>query len=50
MSYRAPAAFASCAGPIGAEAKASAAGLPADAQIWLMTLYDKDELADLSAA
>jgi hypothetical protein len=24
--------------------------LSADAQIWLMTLYDKDEMADLSAA
>ena len=57
MSCQAPAAFVSCDGPIGAEARASVVGLrmiyyrlSADAQIWLMTLYDKDEMADLSAA
>jgi hypothetical protein len=50
-------AFASSDGLIGVEARASvvASGcssyyLLTDAQIWLMTLYDKGELADLSAA
>ena len=54
MSCRAPAAFVSCDGPIGAAARASVVTsrviyyhLSADAQIWLMTLYDKDEMADL---
>lgn len=57
MSSQGPVAFASSDGLIGVEARASVVAsrviyyyLLTDAQIWLMTLYDKGEVADLSAA
>jgi hypothetical protein len=56
MSCRAPAAFANCDAD-RRRGKGKRGGLrviyyyhSADAQIWLMTVYDKDEMADLSAA
>ncbi|MGB5534426.1 MAG: toxin higb- component of a toxin-antitoxin loci [Thiogranum sp.] len=55
MSWRVPAAFASCVGRIR-DVKGKRGGLrviyyylTADRQIWLFTIYDKDELADLNA-
>jgi hypothetical protein len=55
MSCQGPVAFGNCDGPIVVEVKENAAvrviyyHLLTDAQIWLMTLYDKGEAADLSA-
>jgi len=58
MSWRVPAAFANCVGRIR-DVKGKRGGLrviyyylnylTADRQIWLFTIYDKDELADLNA-
>ena len=57
MSYKGPVAFESCDGRIDVGGKGKRGGLSviyyylvADAQIWLMTLYDKGEVANLSAA
>ncbi|MGB5299792.1 MAG: toxin higb- component of a toxin-antitoxin loci [Thiogranum sp.] len=55
MSWQVPAAFANCVGRIR-DVKGKRGGLrviyyylTADRQIWLFTIYDKDELADLNA-
>ena len=48
MSSPGPVGFGSCDGRIGVEARGNVG--VADSQIWLMTLYDKGEVADLSAA